>query len=111
MKNRLLKSVVLAVFLWLFMSIFLVIFANKIIFVTAFSKGSAKSRYDYTEVFFDYLDGIVGDKGLFSNAKEMLLFDKTLNSGELLNDSTKKLAFTPHNKIKNEHTRRDTKDI
>ena len=49
---------------------------------------------------FDYLDGIVGDKGLFSNAKEMLLFDKTLNSGELLNDSTKKLAFTPHNKMK-----------
>ncbi|MBL56322.1 MAG: hypothetical protein CMP61_03955 [Flavobacteriales bacterium] len=49
---------------------------------------------------FDYLDGIVGDKGLFSNAKEMLLFDNKLNNGSLLNDSTINLAFTPHNKIK-----------
>jgi CubicO group peptidase (beta-lactamase class C family) len=50
---------------------------------------------------FDYLDGIVGDKGLFSNAKEMMLFDNKLNSGVLINDSTKDLAFTPHNRIKN----------
>lgn len=53
---------------------------------------------------FDYLDGIVGDKGLFSNAKEMLLFDNQLNNGSLLNDSTINLAFTPHNKIKHGKT-------
>ena len=53
---------------------------------------------------FDYLDGIVGDKGLFSNAKEMLLFDNKLNNGSLLNDSTINLAFTPHNKIKHGKT-------
>lgn len=75
-------------------------------FVFDFKKDSIPSNLVYGHTLwnklfqFDYLDGIVGDKGLFSNAKEMLLFDKTLNSGELLNDSIKNIAFTPHNKIK-----------
>lgn len=49
---------------------------------------------------FDYLDGIVGDKGFFSNAKDLLKFDQMLNSGNLVGDSIKNEAFTPHNKVK-----------
>ena len=49
---------------------------------------------------FDYLDGIVGDKGFFSNAKDLLKFDQMLTNGELLSDSIMELAFTPHNKVR-----------
>ena len=49
---------------------------------------------------FDYLDGIVGDKGFFANAKDLLKFDKMLNEGNLLGDSIKEVAFTPQNKIR-----------
>ena len=49
----------------------------------------------------DYLDGIVGDKGFFSNAKDMLQFDRMLSMGKIINDSTINLAFTAHNDIRN----------
>lgn len=49
---------------------------------------------------FDYLDGIVGDKGFFSNAKDLLKFDQMLFNGKLLSDSIMELAFTPHNKVR-----------
>jgi CubicO group peptidase (beta-lactamase class C family) len=49
----------------------------------------------------DYLDGVIGDKGFFSNAKDMLQFDRMLSAGRIISDSIKDLAFTPHNKIKN----------
>ncbi|MBO72489.1 MAG: hypothetical protein CMD35_02625 [Flavobacteriales bacterium] len=49
----------------------------------------------------DYLDGVVGDKGFFSNARDLLLFDRMLSKGGLINDSILELAFTPQNKIQN----------
>lgn len=49
---------------------------------------------------FDYLDGIVGDKGFFSNARDLFKFDQMLTNGELISDSIKELAFTPHNKVR-----------
>ena len=48
----------------------------------------------------DYLDGVVGDKGFFSNAKDMLQFDQMLSRGKILSDSIMNLAFTPHNKVR-----------
>ncbi len=49
----------------------------------------------------DYLDGVVGDKGFFSNAKDMLQFDRMLSNGKIINDSIMNLAFTAHNKMRN----------
>tara|TARA_Y100000766_G_scaffold285264_1_gene307472 strand:- start:3861 stop:5021 length:1161 start_codon:yes stop_codon:yes gene_type:complete len=49
----------------------------------------------------DYLDGVVGDKGFFSNAKDMLQFDRMLSKGIIISDSIKNLAFNPQNKIRN----------
>ncbi|MAW65937.1 MAG: hypothetical protein CMD18_07065 [Flavobacteriales bacterium] len=48
----------------------------------------------------DYLDGVIGDKGFFSNAKDMLQFDRMLSKGSILSDSTINMAFTPQNKIR-----------
>jgi CubicO group peptidase (beta-lactamase class C family) len=50
---------------------------------------------------FDYLDGIVGDKGFFSTAHDLLLFDKYFFSCLMLNDSMLRAAFEPQVKIKN----------
>lgn len=47
---------------------------------------------------FDYLDGIVGDKGIFSNASDLFKFDQALTNGLLLSDSIMDLAHSPHNK-------------
>ncbi len=49
----------------------------------------------------DYLDGVVGDKGFFSNAKDMLQFDRMLSKGRIISDSTANIAYTPQNKFKN----------
>ncbi len=49
---------------------------------------------------FDYLDGIVGDKGFFTNAKDLLKFDQMLTNGNLINDSLMNEAFKPYNEIK-----------
>lgn len=49
---------------------------------------------------FDYLDGIVGDKGVFSTAKDLFKFDRFLSDCGILSDSLVELAHTPHNKIK-----------
>lgn len=48
----------------------------------------------------DYLDGVVGDKGFFSNAKDILQFDRMLSRGKIISDSIAKVAFTPQNKIR-----------
>jgi len=50
---------------------------------------------------FDYLDGIVGDKGFFSTAHDLLLFDKYFFSCLMVTDSMLQAAFEPQVKIKN----------
>lgn len=48
----------------------------------------------------DYLDGVVGDKGIFSSARDLFKFDRFLSNCGLLNDSLLQIAISPHNKIK-----------
>jgi CubicO group peptidase (beta-lactamase class C family) len=48
---------------------------------------------------FDFLDGIVGDKGLFSNARDLFEFDRNLRSCNVLSDSLFQIATQPHTKI------------
>lgn len=43
-----------------------------------------------------YLNGCVGDKGIYSNAMDLFRFNKALNSNQLLSDSLLKIASTAH---------------
>ncbi|WP_258540395.1 serine hydrolase domain-containing protein [Parvicella tangerina] len=46
-----------------------------------------------------YLNGVVGDKGIYSNVHDMLKFDQALYNGTLLQDSTVALMMTDHNEL------------
>jgi CubicO group peptidase (beta-lactamase class C family) len=48
-----------------------------------------------------YLNGVVGDKGVYSNVHDMLKFDQALYSGKLLNDTTVNLMMQDHNEQQN----------
>jgi len=56
---------------------------------------------NYTECIDIYLNGAVGDKGIFSNLHDMLKFDEALYNGTLLTDESLELAFNEHNDQKN----------
>ncbi|MEC5144423.1 serine hydrolase domain-containing protein [Chitinophaga sp. 212800010-3] len=43
-----------------------------------------------------YFDGVMGDKGIYSSARDMLKWDQALYSHHLLNDSILKQAYTPY---------------
>ena len=59
--------------------------------------GHTKSNKTFN---LDYLDGVVGDKGFFSNANDMLQFDRMLSKGKIISDSVINLAFTAHNRLR-----------
>ena len=48
-----------------------------------------------------YLNGAVGDKGIYSNVHDMLKFDQALYDGTLLADSTVQLMMQDHNEQQN----------
>ena len=48
-----------------------------------------------------YLNGAVGDKGVYSNVHDMLKFDQALYNGTLLADSTVQLMMQDHNEQQN----------
>jgi CubicO group peptidase (beta-lactamase class C family) len=56
---------------------------------------------NYTECIDIYLNGAVGDKGIYSNVNDMLKFDQALSNRKLLSDESLELAFTEHNEQKN----------
>ncbi|RBL88160.1 serine hydrolase [Chitinophaga flava] len=43
-----------------------------------------------------YFDGVMGDKGIYSSARDMLKWDQALYSGHLLDSATLKAAYTPY---------------
>jgi CubicO group peptidase (beta-lactamase class C family) len=45
----------------------------------------------------DYLSGVLGDKGIFSTAYDMFLFNNALDCNLLLKEDTKNTAFEPQN--------------
>lgn len=45
-----------------------------------------------------YLNGVVGDKGIYSTTLDLLKFDRALEQNILISDSLKKLAFSKMNK-------------
>lgn len=46
-----------------------------------------------------YLNGVVGDKGIYSNVHDLLNFDQALYDGVLLSDSTVQLMMQDHNEL------------
>lgn len=46
-----------------------------------------------------YLNGVVGDKGVYSNVHDLLNFDQALYDGTLLNDTTVALMMEDHNEL------------
>jgi CubicO group peptidase (beta-lactamase class C family) len=48
---------------------------------------------------FDFLDGVVGDKGMFASAKDLYEFDRSLFNCNLIPDSLYQIATQPHTKI------------
>lgn len=67
--------------------------------------------YDYSrrrgfyERKADYLDGVVGDKGVFSTANDLFLFDQALYDYKFISKSLLDMAFTPAQPFDEKHQR------
>jgi CubicO group peptidase (beta-lactamase class C family) len=72
---------------------------------------SAVKGYDFSRKrgFYerknDYLDGVVGDKGVYSTANDLFLFDQALYDYKFISKSLLDLAFTPAQPFDEKHVR------
>ncbi|MDX2250367.1 MAG: serine hydrolase domain-containing protein [Bacteroidia bacterium] len=57
--------------------------------------GYKPSRKGYFPAGGDYLDGVVGDKGMYASVRDIAKFDAALSNHVLLNPSTLENAFEP----------------
>ncbi|QJD96612.1 beta-lactamase family protein [Mucilaginibacter robiniae] len=57
--------------------------------------GHDRNSWRYS-VAQNFLDGPVGDKGIYSTVKDLFLFDQALKAGRLIKKSTQDSAYTPH---------------
>ena len=57
--------------------------------------GYVKKRRRYIPAGGDYLDGVLGDKGVHSTVVDLFKFDRALYEGTLLRPETMDLAFQP----------------
>lgn len=48
----------------------------------------------------NYLDGVVGDKGIYSTVKDLFIFDQALTKGKLLKAETMKLSYQSYSEAK-----------
>lgn len=64
---------------------------------------SYSRRTGFYRRYPDYLDGVVGDKGLFSTSYDVFLFDQALYGSDLLADSLVQLMFTPAEELTEKH--------
>ena len=62
-------------------------------------------RRGFYERRVDYLDGVMGDKGIFATANDLFLFDQALHNNTLLSSDLLHLAFTPVQPFDDEHDR------
>lgn len=58
---------------------------------------------NYKKAGVDFLDGVTGDKGIYSTTTDVLKWDQALYTDKLLKQSTLKEAFTPHSRWVNQH--------
>jgi len=64
--------------------------------------GHDRGQWRYS-VVQNFLDGPVGDKGIYSTVKDLYLFDQALRSGRLLKQSTMDSAYVPRNPMIHGH--------
>lgn len=64
--------------------------------------GHDRGSWRYS-VVQNFLDGPVGDKGVYSTVQDLFLFDRALRDGRLLKKETLDSAYTPHNKMERGH--------
>ena len=60
--------------------------------------------HDYRKPGNEYLNGVVGDKGMYSNCLDMFHFDNALNNGKIISDSLLTRAMNRKNPIKKDGT-------
>jgi CubicO group peptidase (beta-lactamase class C family) len=53
----------------------------------------------------DYLDGVMGDKGIFTTANDLFLFDQAMHNNKLISKDLRDLAFTPAKPFDEKHNR------
>ncbi|HTH83196.1 MAG TPA: serine hydrolase domain-containing protein [Mucilaginibacter sp.] len=58
--------------------------------------GHDRGQWKYS-VAQNFLDGPVGDKGIYSTVGDLYIFDRALRAGKLLKQSTMDSAYTPRN--------------
>ena len=58
--------------------------------------GHDRNSWRYS-VAQNYLDGPVGDKGIYSTVGDLYIFDQALRAGRLIKPATQDSAYTPHN--------------
>lgn len=51
----------------------------------------------------NFLDGPVGDKGIYSTIHDLYLFDRAMRKGRLLENSTLDSVYAPHNEMQKGH--------
>jgi CubicO group peptidase (beta-lactamase class C family) len=51
--------------------------------------------FNYKRPGNQHLNGVVGDKGVYSTIEDILKFDQALNNGQLVSDSLLAIAYTP----------------
>ncbi len=64
--------------------------------------GHDRNSFKYS-VPQNYLDGPVGDKGIYSTVGDLLVFDRALRAGRLLKKATMDSAYTAHNPLLRGH--------
>jgi len=69
---------------------------------TAKDSLTAIPSYDHKENIypFNFLDGVYGDKNIYTTARDLLIWDRALNSNNLLNKETVEQAYTPYSNEK-----------
>lgn len=69
--------------------------------VSSAAIGYTPKRRGFWQVPFDHLDGVVGDKGIYSTVEDLYKWDMALNSEKLVKLSTLNEAFLPAHSFKN----------
>ncbi len=64
--------------------------------------GHDRNSWRYS-VAQNFLDGPVGDKGIYSTVADLFLFDRALRSGRLIKQQTQDSAYTPRNPMVHGH--------
>src|SRR5690606_9407172 len=57
---------------------------------------SISYRYNWQIHADNYADGVYGDKGIYSTARDLYLWDQSFYEHKLLNSKTLKMAYTPY---------------